>query len=151
MTGCPSAAMEDSTSVRSATLESMIPLATRAGVFELLLLLDRVAALDDGPPKVIQSRKSLKDSILVVSARMVAADFGFGDVAEQEERRSTRPSSRKARHSRLFRLCEPSLRSNIDGRTSPAWIERTTCIMSCQWVAISCQSISLVKSASICW
>jgi HEAT repeat protein len=47
VTGFSSTAMDESTSVRSATLESMIALGDETRIFELLLLFDRVAAVDD--------------------------------------------------------------------------------------------------------
>src|SRR3954453_19691438 len=71
VTGSPSAAMEESTSLRLATLESMIALATRLAYLSCFSCSTGSPLLMTGPPKVIQSRKSLKDSILVVSARMV--------------------------------------------------------------------------------
>src|SRR5271170_6031258 len=63
--------MDERTSLRSATLESMIALATRVAYLSCFSCSTGSPLLMIGPPKVIQSRKSLKDSILVVSARMV--------------------------------------------------------------------------------
>ncbi|HTF62971.1 MAG TPA: hypothetical protein VK638_09695, partial [Edaphobacter sp.] len=51
VTGWPSLAMSAITAVRSATFESMTVFATRLGVFQLLFLLDGIAALDHGSAK----------------------------------------------------------------------------------------------------
>ena len=63
--------------------------------------------------------------------------------------RTTRPNSRNARFSLFWRLWLPSLRSKIEGKILPAWIESTTCIMSCQWVSIRAQSMDLLNNASM--
>jgi hypothetical protein len=64
-------AIDESTSLRSATFESMIALATRVAYLSCFSCSTGSPLLMIGPPKVIQSRKSLKDSIFVVSTRMV--------------------------------------------------------------------------------
>ena len=76
--------MEESTSLRLATLESMIALATRLAYLSCFSCSTGSPLLMTGPPKVIQSRKSLKDSILVVSARMVRRS-SIEKVAQQEQ------------------------------------------------------------------
>jgi hypothetical protein len=71
VTGCPSLDMDESTSLRSETFDSMIEFATRVAYLSCFSCSTGSPLLMIGPPKVIQSRKSLKDSILVVSARIV--------------------------------------------------------------------------------
>src|SRR3954469_10271509 len=70
-TGCPSPSMADSAVVMSATLGSMTALTTRLAYLSCFSCSTGSPLLMTGPPKETQSRKSLKASILVVSARIV--------------------------------------------------------------------------------
>jgi hypothetical protein len=63
--------MDDNTPVMSATLHSMIVLATKLAYLSRFSCSRGSPLFTTGPPKETQSRKSLKASILVVSLRMV--------------------------------------------------------------------------------
>jgi hypothetical protein len=64
----------------------------------------------------------------VVSARILWRRSPSDTKRSKNSVRTTRPSSRKARYSRFWRLRLPSLRRSIDGSTLPAWIDRTTVV-----------------------
>ena len=85
------------TVLRSATLDSMIALATKLAYLSCFSCSTGSPLLITGPPNDTQSRKSLYASILVVSARMTRRTSMLEKKRSRNSVRSTRPSSRKAR------------------------------------------------------
>lgn len=96
------------------------PVGDQAGVFELLLLLDRIAAFDDRASEGDPIEKIVEGFDLCGFGADGPADLRIGNVTQRKE-------------------------LPLD----PARIERTICIMSCQCVAISRQLISLVNSITV--
>jgi hypothetical protein len=98
---------------------------------------------------MIQSRKSLKDSILVVSARMIRriCDRRCSEVATA----SARPDRVHGKRGTVgFSGCtNRACAASIEGRTSPAWIvERFFISPSSMWIASQTpHEMKLVNSA----